>query len=307
MGYTAVSICPGVRVSDGSLPPPSLFWTRRDWMRALGVGAAGAACAGLVAPRAAAAASLSDPELMRAIADWTKRSALPIPMPTVKERALLLQGKVLKKWLPPRPGAPVGAMGMVVTNNGQAEMWLASADGEHMDAESDEGKLTAHNLPKKGNEMFRWYGFVDLPSPFSDRHFLIRTTVNAAACDNTDGRVWERTWDLEQGGVETMRPIVEAGGVEGLTVDLFDNAIYVPANMGGWISIRLPNGQTLFCYHASSSVGGDIPDKLVNRMVMMTLTKIMTDVNSFAGGMKSHYKAGHTAIMSGAGGMVPFF
>ncbi len=271
------------------------------------MGVAGAPIGLSVGPRPARAASLTDVDLMRALGAWLKHSALPVPMPTVKERTLLLQGRMLKKWLPPRPGAPVGAMGMIITDQGQAEMWLSSADGKHMDGHTDDGKLTAHHLPKRGNEMFRWYGFLDLPSPFADRHFLIRTSVNPRAAAETDGRVWERTWRLEPDGVETMRPLVAAGAVAGLSMDRFDRAIYVPGNVGGWLSLRLPNDQTLFCYQASSSVGGDISDKLVNRLVMINLGKLLTNVEDFAKTMRRHYVAGHEPIKSGAAGTVPFF
>lgn len=244
---------------------------------------------------------------MRTLGLWRTHSALSVPMPSVKDRAHLLSGKVLKSWLPPRGKAPVGAMAMLVTDKSQADMWLGSADGEHLSDQSEEAKLTAHHLPKKGDEMFRWYGFVDLPSPFTDRHFLIRTTVNSRLAEVTDGTCWERTWTLEPDGAKTMRPIVAAGEVAGLDVARFDSAIYVPANLGGWVSLQLPNGQTLFCYHASTSLGGEIPDKLVNRMVMLTLGKIMDEVVRSAQKMRTHYVQGHTPIKSGTGGVVPVY
>jgi hypothetical protein len=271
------------------------------------MGAAGATAGLCLRPGSARAGSLTDADLMRSLGAWLKHSALPIPMLTLKERTLLLQGRMLKKWLPPRPGAPVGAMGMIITDQGQAEMWLSSADGKHMDGHTDEGKLTAHHLPKQGNEMFRWYGFIDLPAPFADRHFLIRTTVNPRAAAETDGRVWERTWRLEPDGVQTMRPLIAAGAVAGLSAARFEQAIYVPGNTGGWLSLRLPNEQTLFCYHSSSSVGGDIPDKLVNRLVMVNLGKLVTNVETFAKTMRQHYVSGHAPVKSGAEGHVPLF
>lgn|GEM_PF-1217554 len=279
-------------------------WSRRDTLVALGASLIGA---GGTLPRPARAEGLTDADLMRTLALWRKHSDLPVPMPDVKDRALLLDGKVLKKWLPPRGKAPVGAMAMVVTDLNQAEMWLGSADGEHMSDHSEEAKLIAHHLPKQGDEMFRWYGYVDLPSPFTNRHFLIRTTVNPQLSQTTNGQCWERTWRLEEDGVDTMRPIVAGGGVKGLSTADFESAIYVPANLGGWVALQLPNGQTLFGYHASSSLGGDIPDKLVNRFVMLTLGKIMDEVRKNAGRMKGHYVGAHHLIMSGTGGKVPLF
>jgi len=279
--------------------------TRRQLLEASALGMLAAAVGATARP--ARAAALTDADLMRTIALWRKHSKLPIPMPSLKERAILLSGKLLKSWLPPRGNAPVGAMGMVVSDLPRDHLWLGSADGEHMSDEGEEAKLIAHHLPRTGDEMFRWYGFVDLPSPFADRHFLIRTTVNTQLARNTDDRCWERTWALETDGVATMRPIVEAGQVEGLTLSRFDRAIFVPANLGGWASMKLPNGQTLFCYHASSSLGGEIPDKLVNRVVMLTLGNIVNEVVRHAGQMGTHYTAGHPPIQSGRGGTVPLY
>jgi hypothetical protein len=155
--------------------------------------------------------------------------------------------------------------------------------------------------------MFRWYGMVNLPKPFTDRHFLIRTTVNSAMARATDGQCWERTWVLEDDGLDTMRPLVEAGKVKGLTRKRFDEAIYVPINVGGWLALRLPGDRTLFGYHASSSAGGDIPDKAVNRLVFWGLGRLMGDVTDHAANMRTHYTSSHAPIKSGDGGMVPAY
>ena len=289
------------RVQLESDPTP----TRRQYLSWLSLVAAASAFGGLARP--ARAAGLSDADLMRTIALWRKHSRLPVPMPDIKGRAQLLAGKTLKAWLPPRGNAPKGAMAMVITDHSQADMWMGSADDGHMSDEGDGAKLISHHLPKTGDEMFHWYGFVDLPPPFTDRHFLIRTTVNSALAKVTHGQCWERTWTLDANGVATMRPIVASGGVEGLSIEPFEKAIYVPSNVGGWVSLKLPNGQTLFSYHASSSLGGDIPDKLANRFVMLTLGNIMDEVVRNAGRMREHYVAGHTPIKSGDGGTVPLY
>ena len=131
--------------------------------------------------------------------------------------------------------------------------------------------------------------------------------VNKRLADSTDGAFWERTWKLQQDGIATVRPFVESGKIAGLTMSEFDKAIYLPANLGGWLSIALPNGQTLFGYHASSSLGGEIPDKLVNRYVMLTLGDIVDEVRTGAKMMRTHYVAGHDPIQSGSGAPVPFF
>jgi len=281
-------------------------WTRRTWLQGLGASAlVGGGWAQSV--RAAESVGPTDADLVRAFTSWRQHSKQPFALPDVAARATLLEGKVLKRRLPPRNGAPDGAMALVIVSHSQADMWLGSADGEHIGGGTAEGDLITYDLPKQGDEMFRWYGLVDLPMPFSDRHFVIRTTVNSAMSRATGGACWERTWVLEKDGLETMRPLVAAGKVKRLTLERFEEAIYVPANIGGWLSIKLPGNKTLFGYHASSSAGGDIPDKAVNRLVFWGLGRLMADVTGHAARMRVHYVAGHTPIKSGDGGTVPLY
>ena len=290
-----------------SHPPESnrpIAWTRRQWLNTMGLGLAGLATVG---PRVARAAELTDADLMRVLGMWKKNAALPVPMLTQKERATLLSGKIMKRWLGPRGGAPVGAMVMVISDYSQAEVWLGSAEGHHIKGDSVESKHIVYNLPKTGNEMFYWYGYLRFPTPFTNRHFVLRTKVNKRLADATGGACWERNWKLQSDGIATVRPLVEAGKIPDLTVAQFDKAIYLPANLGGWLALQLPNGQTLFGYHASSSLGGDIPDKLVNRYVMLTLDDIVGEVLQGAAMMRTHYVPGHEPIQSGSGVAVPHF
>lgn len=292
------------RVREGALGESTPYeWTRRTWLKGLGA----SALVGVSASRVAQASALSDADLLRAFTMWRQHSKQPFAIPDAGARGVLLEGKVLKRRLPPRNGAPDGAMALVIVDHSQTDMWLGSADGDHIGSSSAEGDLITYDLPKRGDEMFRWYGLVDLPMPFSDRHFVIRTTVNSAMSRATDRACWERTWVLEKDGVDTMRPIVAAGNVKGLTLKRFESAIYVPANIGGWLAIKLPGEKTLFGYHASSSAGGDIPDKAVNRLVFWGLGRLIADVTGHAARMRSHYVGGHPLIKSGDGGVVPLY
>ncbi|HCH63886.1 MAG TPA: hypothetical protein DFR83_13855 [Deltaproteobacteria bacterium] len=291
-------------MSQSTNPHPPVAWNRRQWLNTMAMGLAGLATVG---PRVARAAALTDPELMKVLGQWKNNAALPVPMLTQKERAQLLEGKIMKRWLGPRGGAPVGALVMVISDFSQAEIWLGSAEGHHIKGDSVESKHIVYNLPKTGNEMFYWYGHLRMPMPFTNRHFVLRTMVNKSLVDATGGTCWERTWKLQEDGLAVVRPLVEAGKIPDLTVAQFDKAIYLPANLGGWLALQLPNGQTLFGYHASSSLGGEIPDKLVNRYVMLTLGDIVDEVLQGARMMRTHYVSGHEPIQSGSGAPVPYF
>lgn len=274
----------------------SAVFSRR---RVLELGAGTLAASG----RSAWASVDEDARLKHILEEWQRHTALAVPLPGRAERKTLLDGKLLKTRLPPRQDAPDGAMFMVVTESSAVDLWLGSADGDHLgDGDSE---LVSFDLPKRGDEMFRWYGFVDLPMPFSDRHFLIRTRINPALSQSTGGRIWERTWTLERDGAETMRPRVARGEVAGVPLERFEAAIYVPANIGGWMTADLGDGRGLLAYHASTSLGGDIPDRLVNRTVYWTLGRIAESVKGLAARMPTHYSAGHPPILGGDGTVVP--
>lgn len=225
----------------------------------------------------------------------------PIPMPSVSQRSRLFSGEVVKMRIPGKPGAPDGAMVLRATELSREALWLGSADSH-----GEERRLVAHHLPLRGDEMLRWYGLVDLPRPFADRHFLIRTVINTRL-SSAEPTMWERTWSLEPDGEATMRAEVVRGAVTGVTVDGFDAALFTPSNSGGWLFLGLPDGRTLFGYHAVTSMGGDIPDGLVSRYAFWGLDEIVRTVFERASHIESHYTAGHKPIRGGDGRVLPYY
>ncbi len=235
------------------------------------------------------------------ILDYTPHASHPIPALSDAQVGRLLDGRVVKMRLPSEGQAPDGAMAMVITDLPRADLWLGSMDAEHFGTDSS---LISHHLPLRGGELFRWYGYVDLPPPVTDRHFLIQTTINHAL-PRQDPGMWERSWGLEAGFVETMRPSVAAGEVAGLSPETFETAIAVPVNFGAWIFLDLPDGRTLFGYHCASSLGGEIPDALVTRYVFWGLDRLVARVLESASEMPAHYTAGHAPLIGGDGAPIP--
>ncbi len=250
------------------------------------------------------AAELSDADLVDAFREFQGSAPHAVPLPGPSQRQKLLAGKMVKMRLPAAEGAPVGAMALVVSPLSKEEIWLGTADDAHFGSQDD---LIIHHLPLRGNEMFRWYGFVDLPRPLSDRHFLIQTTVNRALESKTGGRMWSRHWTLEPGGEATARSLVATGAVAGVDTERFDDAVWVPQNHGAWIFVDLPDGRTLFGYYTAASLGGNFPDSMVNRYVYWGLERVMEEVLDHAAKAKSHYRGGHAPIMGGNGAPVPRF
>lgn len=262
-------------------------------------------CIALAIGTALAEPSLTDADLVAAIREFQQHSHFPVPLPSERRREQLLDGKVIKQRLPSDDDAPVGAMALVISDLSKRELWLGSADDDGGTESPDE--LIVHHLPVTGSEMFRWYGYVRLPVPVSDRHFLIRTTVNLAMHQRTDGRMWSRYWEIEEGGEQTARALVAQGQVEDVTPDAFVKAVWTPVNRGTWIFIDLPDGRTILGYQATGSMGGGFPDGLVNRYIYWGLGKVIDDVLQRAARARTHYSTRHSPIVGGDGQPLPPF
>lgn len=255
---------------------------------------------------ALAAPSLTDAQLVAAFQEFQEHAVYPVPVPDARDRGKLLDGRIIKQRLPPADDdAPVGAMVLVLSDLSKEELWIGSADDDGGQDTPDE--LTVHHLQPSGDEMYRWYGYIRLPAPISDRHFLIRTTVNTAMHRETDGRMWSRHWQIEPGGQDTAQAIVAGGDVDGVTPEMFEKAVWTPYNQGNWIFIGLPDGRTIVGYQAAGSMGGGFPDGLMNRYIYWGLGKLMKDVVEKAGKARRHYVTGHPPLTGGSGLPLPPF
>ena len=245
-----------------------------------------------------AAGELSAAVIREKMSAYAPHASHPLPALTDEQLRRLLDGRVIKMRLPSEGEAPDGAMAMVISELSRVELWLGSMDAEHFGTDES---LTIHHLPLQAGELFRWYGFVDLPAPVADRHFLIRTTINPSLPAASENTMWERSWALEPGFVDTMRPAVAAGEVAGLELKAYEAAVAVPVNFGAWIFIDLPDGRTLFGYHCATSLGGEIPDRLVTRYVFWGLEGLIARIIKSAQAMPTHYGAAHAPMTGGDG------
>ena len=254
------------------------------------------------------APALADPtaghmDVAAAFATYQPYASLPIPAPTASVIQKLEQGKIVKRRFDGGDAATTGAMGMALLDIPRRDLWLGSMDDDFTVHDG----LLSYKLPPVGDELFRWYGHVDLPAPFSDRHFIIRTTLNRALPAATDNTMWERAWSVEPDGDALMRPIVAAGGVAGLDQERFDRAVYTPTNQGARIFLDVAEDRALFIYHCTSQLGGNIPDGPVTRYVFWGIEGIMQTVIDQARQMPTHYRGGHRQWPGGDGRTLPLY
>jgi hypothetical protein len=247
----------------------------------------------------AAHAEIDDATIVKALEEYLQASRSPFPMPPEHERARLLEGKVLKERIKDAKGDL--AVGMILSEEPLRDLWLGSLD-PHFDNVKN---VRSYLFTPPPDAVTRWYGLVDLPFPFNDRHFLITTVLNKAMAEATAGRIWERTWNVDPDGVAVMEPIVAAGKVEGVDSHTFARAIYTPVNHGSWFLVQLDATRVLLGYSCATVIGGDIPDGLVTQHVLAGLDELLTKVVSRAGTIAEHYKTGHDLLVGGDGIPIP--
>ena len=224
-------------------------------------------------------------------------SSHPFPKLSENDQRKLDAGEIVKLRLADAAGAAVGALGLVITDVGRNDLWMGSMD-VHTKPPSD---IDLHPLQPLGGELYRWYGFVDLPEPFDDRHFLIRTTIDSRLSQKSNGSVWERSWALEGDWPQTARAMADQGLFAGVDAHNFDAAVPTPVNQGAWTVVNLADGRSLVAYQVATALGGDIPDGLLNRYLYWTLEGVLKNVVASARGMSAHYVAGHEPLIGGDG------
>lgn len=254
---------------------------------------------------ASSAEAATDAQVHAAIVEFNQGAHYTIPVLSASQRKRLLAGEVVKVV----DEAPDGsgsrrATGFLISDRSRDAMWVSCQDLHFVQSSSvHERQLTSPDPSKK-----RWYGLVDLPRPFTDRHYVVDVWNNHALAARTEGRAWEHPWELVPGEITSARALVAAGKVPETTLDMWETAIETPTNLGAWVAIALPDGSSIFAYHAATRVGGNIPEGMMLQYVKATLESTLRSIEERARTViPSHYSAGHPPVVGGDGkGVAPF-
>ena len=138
----------------------------------------------------------------------------------------------------------------------------------------------------------RWYEWIDIPFPFSDRHFVLDVWDNHELAKSSDNQVWEHPWEIAEGILPQTKGPAERGEIEGVSAQVYRKSVEVDINNGAWVAIALGPNETLLAFHAQSVVGGAIPDKLIADFVMMSMGKIFRDLVARAETCEDWFKPG---------------
>ena len=249
---------------------------------------------------ATAATPPTDAQLAETLRVFNAGSVFDLPALSAPDREKLRSGEVVKLILPD-PNGNLMVVGLLLCSLPRDQVWLASQDVHFASPNS----ATEARLSVSGDRAV-WYGYLDLPAPFTDRHWVVNVWNNHELAASSGDRMWEHPWRLDADGPAKARPLVEQGAVGSITVEAFDKAIFTPVNKGAWVFIDLGEGQTLLGYHATSEVGGSIPERLVAEFVRAGLEDLLRRVERLARDtVPGHYTGSHAPVLGGSGQPVP--
>ncbi|MCO4748334.1 MAG: hypothetical protein KC912_26300 [Proteobacteria bacterium] len=180
------------------------------------------------------------------------------------------------------------AIGAMWTGANLDELWVAIQDEEHAGLVKG---LIDERLPGSTYQNKLLYQRIDLPWPFADRQWVIKVVNNQPLFDLSEGRCWERTWD-----------VTPERGAKNETED----AVWVEVNDGGWLVADVAGG-TLLVYHVRTVIGGNIPEDAATQWSMMTLGGMLKDLVALSYEMPEHYLSEHSVIRRPDGSNIGHF
>lgn len=244
----------------------------------------------------------TDAEVRTALGEFASGAAYKLAVLEPSQHEELLAGEVVRF-----VDVPAGADGvrrvtaLMITDVPRAQMWLACQD-PHFTSDPSVHEL---RLALKPPDDALWLGLVDLPSPVSDRRWVVRSWNNHALAAATEGRAWEHPWELASTDPGALRSRIAAYEAEPVTAEMFDAAVVTPVNHGAFLAIRLPGAHTLFGYHATFDPGGGLSDWLVARWAHAGLERGFRRYEARGRDViPNHYGAGHLPVVGGDGAPV---
>jgi hypothetical protein len=258
----------------------------------------------LLWPAVVRAGDDSTEKIRSAVEGFNLQAHFPLPTLTDREMVRLLKGRLVRiREVPEDRDQPQRVVGLQLMPHPKEHLWVAARDGHYSALE----ELTEAYLGPTPNEHHRWYQHLDLPRPFADRHWVIEVWDNYAVPEVTAGAGWEHPWELTEGGEAMAAKALQAGEILGMGAKRARRTVYTPVNRGAWVAISLSDDRTLFGYHVTTVVGGNIPDGLVARYSLLTLGRVFNGTLDRIPYALEHYDADHEPFLGGDGITIPPF
>jgi len=227
---------------------------------------------------------------------------MPLPVVDRGDLEALVAGEVVTI-LTRHPEGHHRVVAFALTDAPKETVWVATQD-PHFTGDDEAIEANVALEPHKAS----WYGFLEIPRPFHDRHWVVDVWDNVELADASGGAFWEHPWRLRPGGVALLRDRVQRGEVPGVTSESFESAIETPVNEGGIVVLELSEGESLYAYHITSSIGGAIPQRLVAGFIRTTMEGHVRALQARARDIvPGHYVEGHAPVLGVGSSWVPFF
>jgi hypothetical protein len=194
------------------------------------------------------------------------------------------------------------AIGLARTGLPKNNLWIASQD-PHFSGED----LIEAPLQVRPHDSI-WYGMLEIPRPFSNRHWVIHSTDNSALMASSEGRFCEHPWTVENERLPEVRAKVEAGTVPGLDLDHFDKAMATPVNEGALVFLDIGARDSLYLYHVTTDIGGMVPERVVAGYLRSTMGEHIRGIVERARQLiPRHYRGDHPPLHDCGDSTVPLF
>ena len=238
-----------------------------------------------------------------AISTYNSHAKFSLPTLDSEQYGSLKEGMVVTLLDQAGQDEPQRALGMLLSPVPATQLWVSCQDPHF----SQQSSTTEKQLNINTDNSADWYGFMEMPWPLSDRHWLVNVSNNTSMATKTNNTCWEHPWTLVLGETAKVYSHIGASPLSDISKEMVDAAIFTPVNKGAWALIKIED-QNLLVYHATTVVGGNIPSDLVIKLVRSTLDDMLKDIETRAqNDIPSHYTDDHYLILDGNGKKIPLF
>jgi hypothetical protein len=200
-------------------------------------------------------------------------------------------------------------VGYLLTPAKPSALWIAYSDAHF----SLNQNFHYHNLDSQPPDKQTWYGLVDLPWPFEDRHWVTTSWNNHKMAAATNNEMWEHPWEKSPEYHQQAGNEIAKGKLGAVNFEQFEKAIFLPENSGAIATITIED-QTLLVYHATGTIGGVVPEDLMLRYLLHSITDLLKGIEERAiNTVPKHYRSdhhntgAHSQIIGGDGNPILFY
>ena len=249
-------------------------------------------------------AHAAPPDVAADLIRFNTAAKVPLPTLTAPQRVALASGEVVR-FIETVSDGNLRVVGFALLQAPQKNLFIASQHPRYASATSS--LLIEHRISAEGDQSV-WYGILDLPRPFIDRHWVVNSWNHHATATSSDGAHWEHLWALHPEGVEPAVDLVASGGLDGVSLERFEEAIAVPASVGGVVFLNVGEGWTLVGYHSVFDIGGRLPERPMAEWVKHSMESYFASLHTRAiEDVPRDYRADAELLLGADGVVIPAF